>query len=228
MDAPPSPAKSFGLSVAIIIGGLVIALAMYLSRAAPHVQSTQLSASLPGGTPERVTVAIEADDPVLGSTMAPVTIVLFSDFECSYCQDWHQQTLPALQREFLDQGKARLVFKDFPLSQLHPQAQLAAEAAQCAHQQNKFWEYSNLLTQEPSRLGEADLRRHAELLELNTAAFNQCLTSHEQAAKVTRNVQAGIEAGVTGTPAFVINGELIEGAQPIEVLGQAITVGSRQ
>lgn len=226
MDSPSSPAKTFGLSVAIIIGGLIIALAMYLARATPSVQTTQLSAALPVAAPEKVTVAIEADDPVLGSSAAPVTIVLFSDFECPYCREWHQQTLPELQRDYLDQGKARLVFKDFPISQLHAQAQLGAEAAQCAHQQDKFWEYAQLLTEASAGLAEADVREYAQQLNLDTAVFDQCLTNHEQTAKVTRNVQTGIQAGVTGTPAFVINGELIEGAQSIEVLGQAIAAGS--
>lgn len=224
MDHPSALKKSFGLSVAIIVGGVVIALAMYLTRVTPSVPTTQLSAALPEENPEKISVSVEEDDPILGQGEAPVTVIMFSDFECQYCREWHQATLPALQHDYLDSGKARLVFKDFPLSQLHPHAQQAAEAAHCAHQQARFWEYAQALTEVSAGLNAADLRQYADKLDLDGAAFDRCLTTHEQAEIITQNVQAGIQAGITSTPAFVVNGELLEGAQSIEVLGAAITV----
>lgn len=209
--------------MAIIVGGSVIALAMYLTRATPSAPTADVSAALTAAPSEKIAVAIAENDPTLGQLNAPVTVVMFSDFECQYCREWQQTTLPVLQRDYLDQGKARLVFKDFPLSQLHPQAHLAAEAAHCAHQEGKFWEYTQALTEVSAGLNATDLRQYANKLDLDGAAFDRCLTTHEQAATITQNVQAGIQAGITTVPAFVVNGELYEGAQPIEVLGAAIT-----
>ena len=213
--------------MAIIIAGIIIALAFFFSQVERNPAPTELRAALAVATPEKAVVAISEHDPSLGSPTAPVTIVLFSNWQCPYCTQWHRTVLPELQRQYLNTNRARLVFKDFPLSQIHPQAQASAEAAHCADAQQKFWEYAQRITQPGTVLDEANLRATAAQLELNLDSFDQCMRNHEQAATVAENVQAGIKAGVTSIPTFVINGTLLEGAESVAVLGAAITGASR-
>lgn len=228
MGSSPSTPKSFGLAVAIVVGGIVVALAMFISQPAQRALPSQLSAAALRAVSEsdRVEVAVEANDPSLGAVDAPVTIILFSDFECPYCADWHRTVLPELKRSFIDPGTARLVYKDFPLVNQHSHAQVAAEAGQCAHEQGKFWEYAERLTQENVALEEDFLLTAAHEVELHRNDLAACLKEHTHAATVTANVQAGIKAGVTGTPSFVINGEFFEGAQPLAVLSAAIAAAN--
>lgn len=213
--------------MAIIIGGTIVALAMFFSQTERQPRPTDLRAARPVEAPEKVAVAINEHDQILGSPDAPVTIVLFSNWQCPYCTQWHRDVLPEVARQYLDTNRARLVFKDFPLSQIHPQAQVSAEAVHCAGAQQKFWEYAQLITEPGTILDEANLRAAAEKLELNLDSFDQCVHDHEQATTVAENVQAGIKAGVTSIPTFVINGSLLEGAESVAVLGAAITGASR-
>ena len=218
---PSSSAKSWGLAVAIVVGGAIVALAVYASQASRHNVTNSLSAAAPPVL-EKVVVPINPTDPVIGVPTAPVTIILFSDGQCSYCNQWHRTTLASLQERYLDSGQARLVYKDFPLLEIHPQAQLAAEAGQCAHTQGNFWEYRALLAQPTATITEAMLHSYAEQLALDPAIFSRCITNHETAPQITASVQAGIAAVVTSTPTFIINGTLLEGAQPLPVLAAAI------
>lgn len=160
--------------------------------------------------PPKVDVSAD-DDPVLGSKDAVVTIIEFSDFECPYCRRV-QPTLKRILKEY--EGQVRLVFRDFPLS-FHKNAQKAAEAAQCAGDQDKFWPYHDKLF-EQTALAPDDLRKYAGELELDMDAFNACLDEGKYAQEVVKDMQDGQAVGVNSTPSFFVNGQPLSGAVPYE------------
>ena len=157
--------------------------------------------------------------PILGPTEAPVTIVEFSDFHCPFCK----RVLPALAEVRARYGdKVKLVFRDFPIDRLHPQARRAAEAARCAHDQDKFWKYHDLLFASAPQASAEHLTTYAKQVGLDVPAFERCLASGQHAARVQRDVDEGSRLGVSGTPAFFVNGRLLSGAQPVERFVQII------
>jgi protein-disulfide isomerase len=166
----------------------------------------------------RVTVATDGA-PIRGAKEAPVTLVEFSDYHCPFCSK-AQATL----KQLLDRypGKVRLVYRDFPLDRIHPQARQAAEAARCAHDQGKFWEYHDLLYANTPRGSAEDLRQYAKQVGLDVAKFGQCVSSGVHKAAVQRDIDEGSRLGVTGTPAFFVNGRPLEGAQPLEAFVRVI------
>jgi protein-disulfide isomerase len=151
-------------------------------------------------------------EPSLGPDSAPVTIVEFSDFQCPFCQRT-QPTLKELLKAYPTQ--VRLVYRDFPLTNIHKEARKAAEAARCAGDQGKFWPYHDLLYANPARQRDPDLRRYALDLGLDEPRFAQCLTSGRFAGAVERGLTDGRKLGVTGTPTFFVNGLPLVGAQPL-------------
>ena len=173
-----------------------------------------------------------AGAPFLGSSDAPVTVVEFSDYECPFCQRFFATTLPALKKEYIDAGKVRYVFRDYPLDQLHPRARKAAEAAHCAGEQRKFWEMHDVLFQNAKALSPPQLAEHARSIGLDGTKFDECLSSGRHAATVERGLADGAAAGVRGTPAFVIGrtkpgsdvveGTALRGAQPLETFRRLI------
>jgi protein-disulfide isomerase len=156
--------------------------------------------------------------PSRGTPKAPVTIVEFSDFQCPYCV----RARPAVKRVRDEYGdRVRFVFRHFPLD-FHAQAQKAGEAAACAGEQGKFWEMHDLLWENTSKLQVADLKAHAAALGLDGAAFGACLDSGRHASLVESDLAAGQGYGVSGTPAFFVNGRPLVGAQPFEAFAQVI------
>jgi protein-disulfide isomerase len=173
--------------------------------------------------PQRIEVSLD-DDPVKGSPNAKVTIVVFSDFQCPFCQRFALQTLPQIEEKYIKTGKVKLVYRDFPLS-FHQYAQKAAEAAECADEQGKFWEYHDILFQKLSEwaaVGESKFKEYAQQLGLDTQKFNQCLDSGKYASEVQKDYNDGLKYGVSGTPTFFINGIKVIGAQPYSVFEQII------
>jgi len=148
----------------------------------------------------------------LGSPEAPVTIVEFSDFQCPYCGQFFKNTLPQIEDEYVKTGKVRYLFRHFPLSS-HQYAQKAAEATECAGEQGKFWEMHDKIFENQEKITVADLKKYAADLELDSS-FNSCLDSGKFQAKVQADLKLGQDIGVTGTPAFFINGRSLSGAQP--------------
>jgi protein-disulfide isomerase len=155
----------------------------------------------------------------VGPKDAPVTIVEFSDFQCPFCK-----SATATVKQILDKypGKVRLVFRDYPLVSIHPLAPKAHEAARCAAEQGKFWEYHDLLFERSPRLAPQELKQYAQDLKLDAAAFGQCLDTGKYVAEVDRDTQEGMSLGLTGTPSFFINGRQLVGAQPITAFQKII------
>jgi protein-disulfide isomerase len=147
---------------------------------------------------------------VKGGPGAGVTIVEFADFQCPYCG----RVQPTL-KNVLDKykGKVKLAFKDFPLSAIHPHAEMAAEGSRCALELGKYWEMHDAMFGDQSKLDETALTKTAGGLGMDQNAFESCLKSGKYRAAVQQDEQAGTEAGVTGTPTFLINGEFLSGAQ---------------
>jgi protein-disulfide isomerase len=154
-----------------------------------------------------------AGAPMRGVEKAPVTIVKFEDFQCPYCK-----TVQSKFAELLNtyKGKVRLVHKDLPLDELHPQARQAAEASRCAAEQGKFWEYHDKLYMHSPKASEDDLKSYAKDIGLNLESFERCYTSGKFKAAVQNDLREGAALGLTGTPVFFINGRELVGAQPIE------------
>jgi predicted DsbA family dithiol-disulfide isomerase len=167
--------------------------------------------------PYRVPVEV-GKAPVRGNPKAPVTVVEFSDFQCPYCV----RARPTVNRVRETYGdKVRWVFRHFPLD-FHAQAQKAGEAAACAEEQGRFWEMHDLLWTNTAKLQVADLKAHATTLGLDAARFGQCLDSGRHAGLVEADLQAGQGYGVSGTPAFFVNGRPLVGAQPFDAFAQVI------
>lgn len=151
--------------------------------------------------------------PFKGPAKAPVTMVEFSDFHCPFCKRV-LSTLAQLDSKY--SGKIKLVFRDFPIEQLHPGAGKAHEAARCANEQGKFWAYHDKLFANAPKTSLDNLKAYAKEVGLDAAAFEKCLGSGKYQAAVQKDIEEGTRAGVTGTPTFFINGRVISGAQPLE------------
>jgi protein-disulfide isomerase len=158
-------------------------------------------------------VEIESTDPSLGRASAPVTLIEFSDFQCPFCQ----RVAPTLKRLRETYGdRVRIVWKDFPLTQIHPQAFKAGEAAHCAGDQGKYWEYHDKLFANQQLLQVEDLKKHASELGLDSTAFASCLDGSKHGERVRNGVAEGTRLGVNSTPTIYVNGRMLSGAQPYE------------
>ncbi|KAB2962601.1 MAG: thioredoxin domain-containing protein, partial [Thermoanaerobaculia bacterium] len=166
---------------------------------------------------DRIAVA-EAGAPARGPAGAPVVLIEFSDFECPFCS----RVVPAVQQVEETYGEqVRVVFRQFPLN-IHPNAQKAAEASLCAHEQGKFWELHDAMFAAQRELGVEQLKTKAAGLGLDAASFNACLDSGKFAPQVAADLADGQKAGVTGTPAMFVNGRFVSGAVPFETLEKLI------
>jgi len=148
---------------------------------------------------------------VRGNPKARVMIVEFSDFQCPFCGQV-QGTLKNVLAKHED--TVALAFRDLPVSQIHPLALSAAEAARCAGEQGKFWEYHDALFSDQNHLDPGGLQNKAQKLQLDEKQFESCLTSEKYKAQIQRDSQDGMRVGVSGTPGFFINGVFLSGAQP--------------
>ncbi len=182
---------------------------------------------------EPVKISLD-DDPVIGNPDAPITIVEFSDFQCPFCARFHTQTLPSILEEYIEQDKVKLVFRDFPIQRIHPNALPASIAAQCANDQDKFREMHDILFEkqnEWNRMETTDalslFSQYASEMQLDQESFDSCLTSGKHIAEIRNDLDDGHEYGVTGTPGFFIGNDQIgyvelKGAQPFESFKKVI------
>jgi protein-disulfide isomerase len=164
-------------------------------------------------------VEVSTDGPVRGPAEAPVTIVEFEDFQCPYCRRV-QSTLDQVLVRY--NGKVKLVHRDFPLASLHPKSHDAHEAARCAGEQGKFWEFRDLLYTGVGQAISEQINDYAERLKLDSDAFKTCVAGGKYKAAVRKDEEEGARLGVEGTPAFFINGRAFSGAQPEANFAQII------
>jgi protein-disulfide isomerase len=160
-----------------------------------------------------VKVSID-DDAMIGDPNAPVTIIEFSDYQCPFCARFYTQTYPLLKEQYIDTGKANLVFRDFPLANIHPEAFAASEAAECVREQGgdeAYFEMHDKIFENQNSLSKTSLNNFAKELGYDIEA---CLSSGKFYNEVNQDLQDGTTAGVRGTPSFFINGKMLEGAQP--------------
>ncbi|HVR44751.1 MAG TPA: thioredoxin domain-containing protein [Thermoanaerobaculia bacterium] len=161
-----------------------------------------------------------SNDPRLGDSDAPVTIVEFSDFQCPHCADFHRSTFPALRTLYGD--RVRWVFVNRFFAAAHPMAERAAIAAECANRQGGFWDYADLVFRNQAQLSPGMLVDTAEMVGLDMDAFRACVESGDTASEVAADQAEADRLGVDGTPTFFINGRKIVGAQPPAVFNQLI------
>lgn len=173
-------------------------------------RNTEIYVSLPQPQLPVLDVSTD-DDPWTGTSQAPITIIEFSDFECPYCK----QSVPVL-KELLKKypGKLKLVYRDFP-GQNHQQALSAAEAAQCAAEQGRFWEYHDALFTKQTPRSDWNFSALAEELGLHRSAFEVCMKENRYREEVLKDLGDGLKLGVTSTPTFFINGHPLVGARPL-------------
>jgi protein-disulfide isomerase len=170
--------------------------------------------------PELVRVDLSLNGaPSKGSEKAEVTIVKFEDFQCPYCKAVQPNFEEVLKRY---DGKVRLVHKDLPLDELHPQARQAAEAARCADDEGKFWEYHDKLYASSPKAAPEDLKFYARDLGLKQDSFDKCLSTGKYKAAIQKDMNEAASLGLTGTPTFFINGRELSGAQSVEAISQII------
>ena len=175
------------------------------------------------------TVKISADnDPIIGNPDAPITIIEFSDFQCPFCARFHIQTLPLILEEYIEQGKVKLVFRDFPIQSIHPNALPASVAAECANEQGKFREMHDMLFDNQSQWNKLETNdvlsmfsSYAFEIQLDQEIFDSCLTSGKYIEEIRKDLDDGRDYGVSGTPGFFVGNERIgfvelKGAQPFE------------
>lgn len=160
--------------------------------------------------------------PMQGSKDAPLTVVEFTDYQCPFCQRFHQQTYGELKKNYIDTGKVRFYSRDLPLDSLHPNATRAAQAARCAGEQGKFWDIREIMSAHPDQLDMNSLLADADQLKLDVPKFKSCVESEKYKNEVQADVLEAMKIGADGTPAFVVgkstpegvDGEMIVGAQP--------------
>ena len=222
------------LAVGLMIGLLVSSKGSFLDDLRDDSEVvTEPEAAAPQVDPkdlEVVEVSVD-DDAMLGDADAPVTIVGFSDFQCPYCHAFYKETMPSLVKDYIDTGKVKLIFRDFPLSG-HPQANLAAQAAECVRAVSDAapddvayfafhdWLFENTtLWSGKEDAQEVMITAAQDNLDLD---IRSCLESGEMADEVNADLAAGRGYGVSGTPSFFINGKKLVGAWPYEVFQTVI------
>jgi protein-disulfide isomerase len=165
------------------------------------------------------TPQVTADDHIRGPADAPVTMLEYGDYECPYCRGAFRDVHRLADRH---PTLIRFVFRNFPITQLHPHAEQAAEAAEAASAQGKFWEMYELLLQPYAHLDTDALVMYGEILGLDIPRFRRELTDHVYLARIKRDVDEGTRNGVNATPKFYVNGERIDGKVPLENLAEVV------
>lgn len=176
----------------------------------------------PAPAPQIAKVLVE-NKPAKGDPKAPLTMVEFSDYDCPFCRRFAIQVMPRLQKEYIDTGKLRYVFRDFPLTRIHPRAKGKHVAAHCSGEQGKYWEMHDVLFLKSKVRSPDQINGHAKALGLDQAKFSECVKSKRYDAHIATDLADGQKAGVRGTPTFfigptadgnTITGRAVRGAQP--------------
>lgn len=223
--------STFVLLALLVIGGFVFFTQKDNSPSSSGQVVNNPSAGVPSAN-ERVEVSIEGS-PVLGEKNAQVTIIEFSDYQCPFCRKFWQDTLPSIKKDYIDTGKVKLVYKDFPLG-FHPGAIPYAQAARCAREKGgdeAYFKMHDKIFQEQNKLdggtvqstieypGDETLKKWAKDIGYD---IGSCLDSDKYKSEVQNDLSEGSSAGIQGTPGFFVNGQLVSGAQPFSVFKQLI------
>jgi len=197
---------------------------VYISLDGKYLIADVIPLAGDSGGPAVVSDVEIGDSPIMGDKNAPVTIVEFSDYQCPFCAKFFLETLLSLEKEYINKGMVKLVYKDFPLN-IHPEAPKAAEAARCVREQkgdDGYFKMHDLMFKNQNELGMENYKKWARMLGVSAAKFDDCLESGKYTEEVQSDLAYGSQLGVSGTPAFFINGKLISGAQPFDVFKQII------
>jgi protein-disulfide isomerase len=207
-----------------------------LEEAIAEVELKMLEKQLRSEQPN-IPLKISVDnDPIIGNPNAPVTIIEFSDFQCPFCARFHIQTLPAIIEEYINEDKVKLVFRDFPIQSIHPNALPASVAAECANEQGKFKEMHDILFERQNEWNNQEtgaaielFNQYAREMELKEEQFESCLTSAKYVEEIQKDLDDGRAYGISGTPGFFIGNDKIgfielKGAQPFESFKKVIDI----
>ncbi|HVN54811.1 MAG TPA: thioredoxin domain-containing protein [Anaerolineaceae bacterium] len=201
-------------------GYLVWGQASHRASSPGSAQATEASAAIPAGQkPVRYEVP-DGNDPSIGPKDAPITIIEFSDYECPYCQKWHAEVFQKLLAAYPNQ--IRFVYRDFPLAGTHSNATAAAEAADCAGEQNRYFPFSEKLFSRRAGLSPAAYAQYAAELGLDQARFNDCVSTRKYKDEVQADYDYAANLGIRSTPTFFVNGLAVVGAQSFEFFKSVI------
>ena len=222
----PDHLRVLATVIAGVAAGLVVFFAISLLRRGSEVQPARDASadSTSWADAPRFRVAV-AGRPSLGAAEASVTIVEFTDYGCPVCRRYATEILPLLLQRYGD--SVQHVVRHFPIPALTPNAMVAAAAAECAHQQDRFWAYRNSLLSDTAPLSNEHLRSRAAAAGLDSVSFARCMASDATRATVERDILDGWNYGVTGTPTFFINGRRFRGIRTLEELASYIALAAR-
>jgi protein-disulfide isomerase len=213
--------STFVLAIVVVIGAIMMFTGDGGTPTGAAVGAPAAPTPSAPTAPSQVTASAD-DDAVLGDENAPVTIIEFSDYQCPFCGRFWSDTLPQIKSEYIDTGKAKLVYRDFPLTSIHPLAQPAAEATECVREQGgdeAFYQYHDKIFANQQALSQPSLIAWADELGYD---INECLSSGKFRGEVQKDTSDAQAAGGRGTPYFVINGKPLSGAQPFSAFQQII------
>lgn len=211
---------------ALPVAGAALLAALSARSAAAQAAASPRPAGAPVALDPRTLMAAADKGRIMGSESAKLWIVVFSDFECPYCKRWHDQTDETIRRDYVQTGKVRLAFLNFPLT-MHPQAQPAAEAAMCAAAQGKFWPYHDGLFAAQTRWAKggdpsAAFDSLATATGADVTAFRACRSLRSMKLLVESDRARGMQAGAQGTPYFYVGTQVLSGAVPTADFVKAI------
>lgn len=218
---PTKSSNNFAIIIAILIGAWLIGMSILAAGWLISKELAKNSYDDQGYAVEEnlgpINIDVPAGIPVLGDNNAPVTIVEFADFQCPFCGEWQKTIFQELKSKYIETGKARFVFMDYAF--LGDESTRAAQAARCANDQNRFWEYHDLLYTKQSGENEGafiddNLKQFAKELKLNEDEFNSCFDSNKYASQLNSDIVEADEYGVISTPTIYINGNKLEGILP--------------
>lgn len=228
--------------IVIAVIGLVVAGAAGIMFASTPTNATEIKSGDSNPDPNasrnqeiisQLKIASAANAPALGSPDAKVTVVEFGDYQCTWCHRWHQSTKDSVIADYVDTGKVRFLFKDFPINDHADRASsLASEASYCAADQGRYWDYhdelyNNWKGENNGWVTKESLRQFASNIGLDSRQFSECLDSGRHSGLVRANYNLAVDAGLSATPSFIVlvDGEtpkLIRGAHPYTTFQQVI------
>jgi protein-disulfide isomerase len=229
------------LVAALMVGGALIFMTLYKGGSAPVAAGNNGTAGSTVAASTTVNPAqamtLGSRDAILGNASAPVTLIEYGDYQCPYCTEFFSQTEPEIIQNYVNTGKVRMVFRDFAF--LGPESTAAANAAQCAEDQNKLWAYHDALytakvgdeakggNEDDGFYTNAEFLKLAQQVGLAIPTFTSCITNSTDANIVAQEKAGGGVAGIISTPSFLINGQSFVGAQPYSVFQQALDAAAQ-